>query len=141
MRGGKIRRESPAGDERGAIRRYRDAVGNINVASPEVGRIRQDGVNEQRLARVIPSQTKRDLVLAFQNVANRNGTPDAAFFLIGHRLAKSQFSACDLHQQVTLRIGTQALDALEYESDLVRIGVGRNLKVVLKLALVPVVNE
>ena len=141
MRGGKVTGESPAGDERAAIRRYRDAVGNINVASPEVRRIRQDGVDEQRLALVIPSQTKRDLVLAFQNVANRNGALGAAFFLIGHWLAEAQFSACDLHQQVTPRISTQALDALEYESDLVRIGMGCNLKVILKLALVPVVNE
>src|SRR6266700_564754 len=63
MRSGEVRRESPARDESRAVGGHGNGVGAVDAGATEVGGVRQDGIDNEREARVVLAYPERHLVL------------------------------------------------------------------------------
>ena len=72
VRGRKITGERAAGDKRRRVRRHCNGIRSIDIAAPQIRRVRKHRVDDQRLRRIVIAHFKARLVPAANHVIRRN---------------------------------------------------------------------
>ena len=116
-----------------ARRVHGDGGAEVRTGAAQVRGVVEGRIDDQRLRRVVRAHTEANLGGALDHVPTRDRLLNAIDALVNDRRLFNELLAPDRHDEVALRIDGKRTGALEVELDLVRVGAGGNVEVVLQL--------
>ena len=139
-RGGKVGRTSEPRDIGVAGGVHGDTLGIVAPSAAEVGGIAQHRINDERLRPIIGHHSKADLMGLFAHIATGYLLPDSAHLLIDEWFVQSDLLACDVEDEVALRLHFECVGADEGQQDGCGVSPGGHDEVVFQLPLVTIVD-